>query len=62
MNFGNCFGSLPAIGLTVALMTATTSTQTCVGEAAAVQNEALRVAGPSTRQIKVGGVGLRISY
>jgi hypothetical protein len=53
MKFCNCFGSLPAIGLMLALMTATTSAQTRVGEAAVVKNEVLGVAEPSTSQIKV---------
>ena len=59
MTFCNCFGSLPAIGLMVALMTATASAQTRVGEAAVVKNEVLRVAGPSTSQISVGDGLLR---
>lgn len=52
MNF--FFGSLSAIGLLVALMVAPAYAQTRVGEAAVVKNEVLRVAGPSTTQIKVG--------
>lgn len=52
MNF--FFGSLSAIGLLVALMAAPAYAQTRVGEAAVVKNEVLRVAGPSTTQIKVG--------
>jgi len=58
MNFCNCFGSLFAIGLiTAGLATALAApayAQTRVGEAAVVKNEVLRVAGPSTTQIKVG--------
>ena len=58
MNFCNCFGSLFAIGLvTAGLVTALAApayAQTRVGEAAVVKNEVLRVAGPSTTQIKVG--------
>jgi hypothetical protein len=54
MNFRNCFFSLSAIGLVTALMIAPAHAQTRVGEAAVVKNEVLRVAGPSTIQIKVG--------
>jgi hypothetical protein len=54
MNFCNCFFSLSAIGLVTALMIAPAHAQTRVGEAAVVKNEVLRVAGPSTIQIKVG--------
>jgi hypothetical protein len=54
MNFSNCFRLLSAAGLVTALITASAHAQTRVGEAAAVKNEVLRVAGPSTTQIKVG--------
>ena len=58
MNFCNCFRSLFAVGLvTAGLVTALAApadAQTRVGEAAVVKNEVLRVAGPSTTQIKVG--------
>jgi hypothetical protein len=63
MNFCNCFGSLFAIALVTAglvtsgLVTALAApayAQTRVGEAAVVKNEVLRVAGPSTTQMKVG--------
>ena len=58
MNFCNCFRLLSAIGLvTAGLVTALAApayAQTRVGEAAVVKNEVLRVAGPSTIQIKVG--------
>ena len=59
MNFCNGFGSLSAIGLITALMVAPACAQTRVGEAAVVKNEVLRVAGPSTTQIKVGDGVLR---
>jgi len=63
MNFCNCFGSLFAnrlfaIGLATALA-GPAYAQTRVGEAAVVKNEVLRVAGPSTTQIKVGDGLLR---
>jgi hypothetical protein len=51
MNFCNCFRLLSAIGLATALA-APAHAQTRVGEAAVVQNEVLRVAGPSITQIK----------
>ena len=54
MNFSNCFRLLSAAGLVTALITASAHAQTRVGEAAVVKNEVLRVAGPSTTQIKVG--------
>jgi FecR protein len=54
MNFSNCFRLLSAIGLVTALITSSAHAQTRVGEAAVVKNEVLRVAGPSTIQIKVG--------
>jgi hypothetical protein len=53
MNFCSCFHSLFAVGLVTALA-APAYAQTRVGEAAVVKNEVLRVAGPSTTQIKVG--------
>jgi hypothetical protein len=53
MNFRNLFRPLFAIGLATALA-APAYAQTRVGEAAVVKNEVLRVAGPSTTQIKVG--------
>jgi len=63
MNFCNCFGSLFAIRLfAIGLVTALAGpayAQTRVGEAAVVKNEVLRVAGPSTTQIKVGDGLLR---
>jgi len=54
MNLRNCFLSLLAFGLVVALTAAPLSAQTRVGEAAVVKNEVLRVATASTTQIKVG--------
>jgi hypothetical protein len=54
MNSRKYFLSLFAIGLVAALMAGSASAQTRVGEAAVVKNEVLRVAGPSTSQIKVG--------
>ena len=59
MNFSNCFRSLSAIGLLIALTAAPAHAQTRVGEAAVVKNEVLRVAGPSTVQINVGDGLLR---
>jgi hypothetical protein len=54
MNFSNCFRLLSAFGLMTALIASSAHAQTRVGEAAVVKNEVLRVAGPSTTQIKVG--------
>src|SRR6266540_5728408 len=54
LNFNNCFRLLSAAGLVTALITSSAHAQTRVGEAAVVKNEVLRVAGPSTTQIKVG--------
>jgi hypothetical protein len=53
MNSRNCFLFLFAIGL-LALTASPVRAQKRVGEAAVVKNEVLRVAGPSTIQIKVG--------
>ena len=54
MNLRNCFLSLLAFGLVIALTAAPLSAQTRVGEAAVVKNEVLRVAAAFTTQIKVG--------
>jgi len=54
MNSRNCFVFLFAIGLSATLAANPVRAQTRVGEAAVVKNEVLRVAGPSTTQIKVG--------
>jgi hypothetical protein len=59
MNFRNCPRSLSAIALLITLMSAPADAQTRVGEAAVVKNEVLRIAGPSTTQIKVGDGLLR---
>jgi hypothetical protein len=59
MNFRNCPQSLSAIALLITLMPAPADAQTRVGEAAVVKNEVLRIAGPSTTQIKVGDGLLR---
>ena len=50
----NGFLFLFAIGLVAALTADPVHAQTRVGEAAVAKNEALRVVGPSTSQIKVG--------
>lgn len=60
MNLRHCFLFLFAIGLASTALTANSAdAQTRVGEAAVVKNEVLRVAGPSTSQIKVGDGLLR---
>jgi hypothetical protein len=59
MNFRNCPSSLSAIALLITVISAPAAAQTRVGEAAVVKNEVLRIAGPSTTQIKVGDGLLR---
>src|SRR6187551_3963850 len=54
MNFRNYVYFLSAIGFLTALTASSAQAQVRVGEAAVVKNEVLRVAGPSTTQIKVG--------
>jgi hypothetical protein len=59
MNWRHSVLYISALGLAAALSTGSALAQARVGEAVVIQNQVVRVAGPSTSQIKVGDGVLR---
>src|SRR5580692_9720024 len=59
MNWRHCVLCMSVLGLATGLAASPAHAQTRVGEAAVVQNQVVRVAGPSSTQINVGDGLLR---